>query len=947
MSERGSQWQKWDLHVHTPASFESHYSNSRDNGKHETGLESEFVFDNEDNQLWKRYINELEDIEDISVIGITDYFNIRGYKIVHEHQTKGRLDNFDLIVPNIEFRLDNVVTSRKDSGRTKRINFHVVFNSELDPEVIEEEFLHQLKIPRDNGKGLALTRRNLEKIGQEAKEQEDDFSDLSDYDVGCKVATVRYEDIINALQSSERFAGEYLIILAEDGWDLIDWASQGHDLRRRLLADSHALFSPNEETRRWGLGKHESKSAEKIEDLVGSLKPCLHGSDAHDFESLCSPDNDRYCWIKANTTFDGLKQVIYEPEERVSIGSHNPKEHVPIHTLDRITVRNGEVNPELEVNQHELPLNENLVTVIGSQGEGKTALLDLLANCFEDRCKRHSGEPDDDNSFVQRIEDEAPGLKTKIEFTGKDVKEFSKSLNDEEFVSSSDIVYLPQGKIVEYCRNKTELHKRILGLIKSGAANEDPSKLEDLEQIEDEISSIESDIRSLNSEIYEYNPPELQDRISEVKLALEKERGKLEDKKSEIQLFRDRHEVDLEDDAATDYQEELEGLTGNESVLKDLIDQIKNTTEELNDLKSLNEEFSKIEEVSGKFGYDVSVPRFQTDSRQELLEATKRNINRELSANVMAQDRIRDRLEKLSEKQQDLSSILDEKRRIEIEIGELNDEKKQLKEDLENAEDARKKRRKKFQEYTDKHIELRSAYEEVVDVFSNRQSDILDGLEFEPRVQLAESLIGSLESSLDNRSIKPDELESDVNFLRSALECDNSAERKEKINKYIDSIEERREKTTKAVKPIDFDELVYEPHFQLSENVLFNGSRMDKLSLGQRGTVLLKILLAESDAPLIIDQPEENLDNRFIYDTLGNAFREAKMNRQIIIATHDANLVVNTDAEQVVISRFDDGRITFRSGAIENSEIRKEITTLLEGGEQAFREREQKYEFNV
>lgn len=113
--------------------------------------------------------------------------------------------------------------------------------------------------------------------------------------------------------------------------------------------------------------------------------------------------------------------------------------------------------------------------------------------------------------------------------------------------------------------------------------------------------------------------------------------------------------------------------------------------------------------------------------------------------------------------------------------------------------------------------------------------------------------------------------------------------------------------------------------------------------MGQKGTVLLKILLAEGDHPLIIDQPEENLDNKFVYEALVDAFREAKKKRQIIVATHNANLVVNTDAEQVIVAEFDSNKISYRWGSIENPGIREDITRLLEGGKEAFIRREMKY----
>ena len=92
-----------------------------------------------------------------------------------------------------------------------------------------------------------------------------------------------------------------------------------------------------------------------------------------------------------------------------------------------------------------------------------------------------------------------------------------------------------------------------------------------------------------------------------------------------------------------------------------------------------------------------------------------------------------------------------------------------------------------------------------------------------------------------------------------------------------------------------------------------------------------------------MDQPEDNLDNEFIVKSLVEAFRQAKKYRQIRITTHNANLVVNTDAEQVIKASYESDEISYVSGGMENSSIRKSIIKLLEGGEVAFKQREKKY----
>ena len=96
------------------------------------------------------------------------------------------------------------------------------------------------------------------------------------------------------------------------------------------------------------------------------------------------------------------------------------------------------------------------------------------------------------------------------------------------------------------------------------------------------------------------------------------------------------------------------------------------------------------------------------------------------------------------------------------------------------------------------------------------------------------------------------------------------------------------------------------------------------------------------DRPLIIDQPEENLDPKSVFDELVNRFRDAKKRLQIIIVTHNANLVVNADADQIIVAkagRHEKGSlpdISYSSGGLENPEIRRQVCEILAGGEAAF-----------
>jgi ABC-type histidine transport system ATPase subunit len=141
----------------------------------------------------------------------------------------------------------------------------------------------------------------------------------------------------------------------------------------------------------------------------------------------------------------------------------------------------------------------------------------------------------------------------------------------------------------------------------------------------------------------------------------------------------------------------------------------------------------------------------------------------------------------------------------------------------------------------------------------------------------------------------------------------------------------------------DFFNCLFQVPLKIKINISLNGIPLESLSMGQRAIVLLKIILAYDDKPLLIDQPEEDLDNRYIYEHLVEAFKEAKNKRQIFIATHNANLAVNTDAEQIIVAKYDEGTISYELGTLENPMTKKDIKQILEGGDAAFRKREEKY----
>jgi len=920
---RGSIWRRWDLHIHSPASFH-----------HQFKFFSEEEKEKYQNDIWGKHISELEKISNISVIGITDYFSIEGYKKVLEYKRKGRLQNFDLILPNIEFRLDKFVADR-------RLNYHVIFSDQIDADTIEREFLEELHIKTHTGEERKLTKENIEEIGRTLKDHEESFRGRSDYIVGCENVTVSLDEIIKVLKNKESiFTGKYILVLEEEGWDSINWAGQDHLTRKTILVQSHVIFSSSPNTRNWALGKRDLSPEQFIREF-GSLKPCIHGSDAHSFDKLCKPDEDRFCWIKADPTFEGLKQIVYEPEERVRIQSENPECRKNIYTLDSIKISNSWISDELSIEEQEIPLNRNLVAVTGGKGSGKTALLDLIANCFEDRCRR-AGE--DRNSFVQRIEDQKQDLEVKIEFIGEDIEEFSKKLTEQRFFQDTKVTYLPQGKIEEYSGDRQKLDEKIEEIIFTNKKVIDGEYKQKFDGLKHDVDEITKQIDKINREIYELEEDTKEEIIAEIKGKKRIKEGELKDKEDKLKELTESMEKGI--------KEKIEGLKKEETQLRIMHSRLESVKNELDQLASellefLNTSDKTISDLNKELldlGINLAIPRLDFQPQLDAIKKTLELIPSKVGEITKEIEKKKGQLSQLSGIEKTHAELLKDIEGIKAEIDILKKQLEQLQEKKEKIKSFENERVKKYKTLLSKYWEWKGYYKEVIDVFSTGKSEIMGGIDFKSNVYFdKDRFIEFGLEILDQRRINIDEIEKCAEILETAITKTTKEEMFALIEESIQKIFENKELLKRTRTSYDFYKWAFGNYFSLSTEIFFKGISLDKLSMGQKGMVLLKLFLAEGDYPLIVDQPEESLDNKFIYDELVNAFREAKKKRQIIIATNNANLVINTDAEQIVIAEFENSKIRYKLGTIEDLQLREDIMPILEGGKEAFRKREEKY----
>jgi hypothetical protein len=376
--QKGSEWNKWDMHIHTPASI----------------LNNGFGDD------WDEYVKKLFKKaikEQIVAIGITDYFSIDGYKKIREEYLNSEVKLQELftedeliqiknifIFPNIEFRINKLVIGReRDLKWNKKVNFHVLFSDKISTEDIEENFIKQLKfenigVGEDTPQKVSLNKRNLIELGDRLIQEQPEFNSFSPLHVGILNASVDDNEIVKLLSSQKsKFKGKYLLALpADEDISQVSWTSQGHLSRKVLYQKSHIVFSSNQGTIKFSLGEKHSS----IEDFVnefGNPKPCLWGSDAHNYDDLFKPDENRNTWIKSIPCFEGLKQVVYEPADRVKIQLNIPEEKTPYLVIDK--VRFIDKTDRKMYQPHWIELNQNLNTLIGGKSSGKSLLLYHIA----------------------------------------------------------------------------------------------------------------------------------------------------------------------------------------------------------------------------------------------------------------------------------------------------------------------------------------------------------------------------------------------------------------------------------------------------------------------------------------------------------------------------------------------------------------------------------------
>jgi len=1005
---RGSEWSKWDLHVHTPCSIVQEYGGDQP-------------------EVWEKFIADLEGLPtEFKVIGINDYIFLDGYRKVLKFREQGRLKNIDLILPVIELRLDRFASLGAEDT-WKKVNFHIIFSNELSADVIEANFLkaipHKLKIDAEGGEidfNEIATPQTVTELGKKIRETSTREINDSDLKTGFNSLAFNYDIIFEKLGAGT-FKDKYLTAIGKTEWDTMRWdGSPG--VKKTVINNADFVFTALEKPETYQHQKNKL-TEQKVNDML------LDCSDAHKFSSGDKPERrigNCFTWLKANPTFEGLKQVSKE-ETRIFIGDLPPlikrvKDH-PQRYIKKLVFEKLE-SPTLNESWFEnieLELNPGLVAIIGNKGNGKSALTDTMGLLGD--TPNHN-----DFSFLNTRKFKSPKPNRSESFSAtlhweSNLNNETKPLNAIPHPQAVEKVkYLPQGYLETLCN---ENHSNFLDELRNVIFTyiPEPKRLGKTNLLELEkftSDSIQKEIQQILIELKEINKTivslEKRDNLTH----REQTASNLEKKKTDLAAHQLTKPVAIDppnDPAITEKNKEVSGkITETKSKVDALEASITENNQKqtavllskakldkvLGDLTILENEFNKTKaEISPTLIANSINPEdvVTLTIKREPITAKTRDHTAQLDGinkllNPIDPESLPAQVAELKKKLSELQNTLDTPSRLHqkyltdtqlwtkaemeivgssVRVGTLKyyeDELKYINEKIANdltiettkRKDILKKLFGKKKEILDSY---RGFYQPITDFFS-KNGDVLK--EYEIKLDVENKLNGFEDKFLSqiNAGSKGSFHGTDDGRRKLIDIIFNSKwEREDDIISFLDTItdnlksdkrpnfnDEKRE-VDKQMKGGYSVENLYnflfgleylEPTYKLK----LNEKNIEGLSPGERGALLLIFYLAldRNDMPLIIDQPEENLDNQSVYNLLAQFIKNAKEKRQVIIVTHNPNLAVVCDADQIVhvrIEKHNNNKVILQSGALENHDINTAVIDILEGTYAAFDTRDMKY----
>lgn len=946
----GSVWRKWDLHLHAPGTKLSDCYQKVD-GKPD----------------YERFCRALHD-SDVDVFGVTDYFSFDGYFEVSRTYQEMYPDNQKLLLPNLELRLP---LNLNRSG--ENVNLHLLFPPSLTSEEAEK-FLGHLITEETYGSVRGRVSCLDLQTGQFSKEHLESVTvSLSSIENAIKMTFGEH-----AVHRSERL--KYLLVITSAKGDGIRPGGKGIK-RKNILSDEVDKYSDgffgNSSSTGYYLDTRRLESGERT-----LPKPVFDGCDAHSFEQLASGlgkhtsvegAHRNITWIKSDPTYGGLLQTFVEPEERVRISPTQPDVKEPYQVIDRVTFANCD-NRALFPN--EVRLNPNLNSVIGSRSSGKSSLLAYIAHAVDPeetiRVQLDTMDVEDaDRAKARTRLGPAAGI------TWEEVQSVQCEVH---WASGADtkgkVIYIPQSSLYKLSERPGEITKKIAPVIFGAYPDIETS----MKGAEATVAESNNSIRSAIREWFELSQSvaqldyKLKDLGDEEAIRAESERLQKEigDIQSEANLS------DPEIELFRKFQEERQHL---ENKLKALSkDQIQ-----VEPYNSSPQEGNGLESPRRKVDVQITItpplselPQSVASQIENLQKATRESLvsQVELLLNEFSTDVARSEKEVQSE----LARLLETNQQL-IEKHAANEE-------LTKAVESFKKQDATLQQMAGIHDSLSSLHRQIQDVIQSIQRSIatrnesLEELEsiFNSRDYKLDELSFALELGVDPNTVSNASIgisRSSVNEFVEHRGADVSYKKAQADPEgFLRALKQEQLTLKKGAEAesVAAAVLTVTPEVRFAATLdgdHIGGFQRSSMTPGKQALFALMLTLNSSqDAwPLLIDQPEDDLDSRSIYDTIVPYLKDRKRERQIIMVSHNASLVIGADSEQIIVANRhgadranQDGRtFDYLTGSLEHSQaldneslttlgrfgIREHACEILDGGEEAFRKRQEKYRSQV
>ncbi|MDA2921743.1 hypothetical protein MYX07_00570 [Patescibacteria group bacterium AH-259-L07] len=817
-----------------------------------------------------------------------------------------------------------------------------------------------------------------------------------------------------------------------DGLKKLKWENQPY-ADNYFMQSAHIFESRNDDSIDLFLGRKTKKNKKFIKNfqktLGGYPKPVISGSDAHKYSEYGKFPNGKITWIKADTTFQGFKQIVNEPEDRVYIGTLPLKiseiEKNRSKYVDSIKISNVNHGASPSWFNDELPLNSGLVAVIGRKGSGKSAFTDIVSLLGRSKINP------DDYSFLTTKKFRKKGLAKNYQATLRwlDKKETKANL-DSEVVQTEveEVAYLPQKYVETICNEdgvSVKFQQEIDKVIYSYVPDENrlgTNNLADLVKIKTEV--IDGNITKIRNTIHDINVKVVNLESKNNDTYVKQLKKKLADKQRQLKSLSKPKIVKKPTLRLSEKQQKrYDSLT----MMLGKVDKEISTSKE--NLKDIEDKLVKIQKIESSIDellekFEAVISKFTDDARLLSLDLNKiikiklnkSSIIKKKTALTRQKNNLLEKLNIYSPDEKvglsaKKSSLQDKRDKITKTLDadqKLYEEYKKRKEDYENQKkkiigkkddgsletiksieaeikyvqkflvtdlkELKKKRSDKartlFQELEKKISFYKEIYYPLTQFIARekeaqkRVKSILSfdvGIVFD-RQGFSEQFLGHINQNRDGSFQFIDKGKKILNDIIVKYDFIQEKETEDFTQELIEHLEEDKTNnppTSNVIKDqlkggdeknIEFYDFVFGfGYLDVKYKLLFNGKDLNdnEFSPGEKGTLLLifYLLIDKGDIPLIMDQPEENLDNESVYELLVPYIKRAKQKRQLIIVTHNPNLAVVCDAEQIISASMNKrvNEIRYSSGSIENPATNKRVVDVLEGTMPAFTIRDTKY----